>query len=308
MVEWVTGIQSVTDSGAMVGQLQLAPGAHVFLRGPRAVQFGLDATRAGVVETPSAPAIAAALLSTRRPTTRSLVEQQLTQAGLSTPAARSLLDDLLAYRILRPTPRAAVVLLGRGRLAEATAELLRASRVTVRSPLRGESELAYLAGSDLDAPILVVDRLAHARTMAPLLTRFARTWLPGAIVDARGIVGPLHLNGAGPCPLCVELHRTDADARWHRVVTQLPGGPAAPDPVVVAATAAHLTSAALALSGVPEPPGTPRRAPAPGQVIEVDPYTRDRRHRLSTHPRCPVCFARRSPQRKPESTASSPAP
>lgn len=291
-----------------MGLLQLAPGAHVFLRGPRAVQFGLDATRAGVVETPSAPALVAALLPTRRPTARSRVEEGLTRAGLGAPAARSLIDDLLAYRILRPVPRAAVILLGRGRLAETTRELLRASRVTVRSPMRGESELAYLAGSDIDAPVLVVDRLAHARTMAPLLTRFAHTWLPGAIVDAHGIVGPLHLDGEGPCPLCVELHRADTDGHWHRVVTQLPGGPVTPDPVVVAATAAQLVAVARVLVGVPEPPGAPRQRPTPGLVLEVDPYARDRRRRWDVHPRCPVCFGRRPSHRKAESTPSSPAP
>ncbi|AGF71787.1 TOMM precursor leader peptide-binding protein [Corynebacterium halotolerans] len=296
-----------------MGHLQLAPGAHVFLRGPGAVQFGLDATRAGVIETDSATGIVAGLLVARRPTSRARLEEGLILAGLSAPAARSLLDDLVVYRILRPVPRASVILLGRGRLAELTAELLRRSRVTVRSPLRGESELAYLAGSDIDVPVLVVDRIAHARTMAPLLTRFARTWLPGAVVDARGLVGPLHLDGAGPCPLCVELHRTDTDGHWHRVVTQLPGGPVNPDPVVVAATAAQLTAAALALVGVPEPPGTPRRVPAAGEVTEVDPYTLDRRHRLATHPRCPVCFTLRPPgrrevYRKLESASSSPAP
>lgn len=284
--------------------LQLSPGAHVFLRGARAVQFGLDATRAGVVETPAAPAIVATLLGVRRATTREALQGLLVEVGLSPTAARSLLDDLLAYRILRPVPNASVVVLGRGRLAEATGAVLRGSGVTVRAPLRGESELAYIAEGDVGSPVLVLDRLAHARTMAPLLSRFVRTWLPAAVVDARGLVGPLRLVGQGPCPMCVDLHRTGADGYWHRVVTQLPAGPVDPDPVVVAATAAQVATVALALLGVAEPPGTPRRLLSPGQVTVVDPYTRNRRSRMTVHPRCPVCFT----YRNSASTASSPAP
>ena len=139
-------------------------------------------------------------------------------------------------------------------------------------------------------PVIVADRLAHSKAMAPMLSRFARTWVPGAIVDQRGMVGPVRMDGRGPCPLCADLHRTDVDGFWHRVVTQMPGGPSQPDPVVVAAAAARLAAWALALCGAPAPPGRPPVIPAPGQVVTVDPYGGDESDTWGTHRRCPVCF------------------
>jgi len=277
-----------------VDALRLATGAHVFLRGRDAVQFGLDATRAGIVETTHAPMLVAGLLSARRPRTRSELRTVLHEAGLGREAAASLLDDLEVYRILVPVTEYQVVLLGRGRLAEATSALLRGSGVTVRQPVKGESEFVYLAEADIDrdppVPVIVADRLAHSKAMAPMLSRFARTWVPGAIVDQRGMVGPVRMDGRGPCPLCADLHRTDVDGFWHRVVTQMPGGPSQPDPVVVAATAARLAAWALALCGAPAPPGRPPVIPAPGQVVTVDPYGGDESDTWGTHRRCPVCF------------------
>lgn len=167
--------------------LMLAPAAHVFLRGQGAVQFGLDATRAGVLETDRAPALLAALLRARAPLPRPELLDKLQRAGFSPVAAHSLLADLVAYRILVPAPIGSAILLGRGRLAETTTELLRDSGVTVRTPLRGESEHAYLAGATVDAPVLVIDRLSHSRTMAPLLARYADTWVT-ATIDRKSVV------------------------------------------------------------------------------------------------------------------------
>ncbi|WP_460490478.1 hypothetical protein, partial [Corynebacterium nasicanis] len=207
-------------------KLRLADGAHVYLRGRDALQFGVDATRAGVIETSQAPLIMATLLGSRRPRTRPDLVAGLTGAGLHRAAADSLLDDLLAYRILIPHAGASVILLGRGRLAQLLTELLTSAGVSVRSPIRGESEYAYLAATEITVPVVVVDRLAHSRSMAPMLTRFAPTSVPVSLVDHRGVIGPLRIDAHGPCPLCHDLHRTDRDALWHRVVTQLPGGPA----------------------------------------------------------------------------------
>src|SRR5699024_9305124 len=120
--------------------LRLADGAHVYLRGRDALQFGLDATRAGVIETSHAPLIMATLLGARRGRTREELVTGLCGAGLSRAAAVSLLDDLLVYRILVPRRERSVILLGRGRLAQSLSELLHRSGVDVRTPMRGESE------------------------------------------------------------------------------------------------------------------------------------------------------------------------
>lgn len=273
-------------------RLRLAPSAHIFLRGGTAVQFGLDATRAGVVETEHAPALVAALMTARSPVTDEELTARITVAGMTGPAAHSLVADLTAYRILVPASAGSVILLGRSRLAAATGDLLRAAGVKVRTPLLGESEYAYLAGTAVDSPVLVVDRLAHSRTMAPLLARLARTWAPATIVDGRGMIGPLRVNGRGPCPLCGDLHRAARDNRWYPTVSQLPTGPTDPDPVTVAATAARLVAVAQHLLGLHlEPPGAPVQQLRPGAVIEVNPRgTGGAPQTMPPHPGCPVCF------------------
>lgn len=269
---------------------ELAAGAHVFLRGHDALQFGLDATRAGIIETARAPVLMATLLSARRPRPRSELLDGLVTAGLSREAAASLLDDLIAYRILIEQVDREVILLGRGLLAQHLTELLTAKGITVRSPIRGESEFAYLSATRVGVPVVVVDRLAHSKAMAPMLSRFARTWVSCSVIDHQGVIGPLRIGSQGPCPLCADLHRTDADAFWHRVVTQLPGGPARPDPAVLAATAAQTAVIVAELVGCPPPPGHAPPVLRPGAVHTVDPWSGVRRETMSVHPRCPVCF------------------
>jgi bacteriocin biosynthesis cyclodehydratase domain-containing protein len=47
--------------------------------------------------------------------------------------------------------------------------------------------------------------------------------LPVVLGDASVMVGPLIEPGAGPCLLCLELHRRDLDAAWPAIATQLLG-------------------------------------------------------------------------------------
>lgn len=285
--------------------LRLADGAHVYLRGRDALQFGLDATRAGVIETSHAPLIMATLLGARRGRTREELVTGLCGAGLSRAAAVSLLDDLLVYRILVPRRERSVILLGRGRLAQSLSELLHRSGVDVRTPMRGESEYAYLAAAEVTVPVVVVDRLAHSRAMAPMLTRFARTWVGVAVLDHRGVIGPLRIDDTGPCPLCADLHLTDRDPFWHRVVTQLPGGPVSPAPATLAMVAAQAGTVIASLVDSPAPPGVAPVVPVPGELITVDPWAGVSHDVLDVHPRCPVCFVY---ERKASSTASSCGP
>lgn len=270
----------------------LAPAAHIFLRGGTAVQFGLDATRAGVVETDRAPQLAAALMSSRTPLTETELRSRIARVGLLDSAARSLVADLLAYRILVPAPSGSVIMLGRSRLAHATSDLLQAAGQKVRTPMSGESEYAYLNATPVDGPVLVVDRLAHSRTMAPLLARLAHTWVPATILDGRGMIGPLRIDARGACPMCGDLHRAAKDPLWYPTVSQLPGGPTSPDPLTIAATAARLAAVAQQLLGLQlQPPGAPVQQLAPGAVIEVDPRSGELPVTIMTpHPKCPVCW------------------
>lgn len=274
-----------------MGELMLAPGAHVFLRGAGALQFGVDATRAGVIETEKAPGLATAMLAARQPVPAGELERRFSALGFSAAAARSILADLIAYRVLITPPGGTLILLGRSALAQQTRTLAEAAGMSVRAPLRGESEYSYLANAAVDVPVLVIDRLAHSRTMAPLLSRFARSWIPAAILDGRGLIGPLRIRGRGPCPLCLDLHRAEQDGRWYPTLSQLPGGPPRPDPLTLAATAARLIALAQRLCGREQaPPGAPTPPLSPGLLLEVDPHSESVSQVVEPHSRCPVCW------------------
>lgn len=270
------------------------------------MQFGVDATRAGVVETPAAESVAAVLSRLHRPTETTVLIGHLEQVGLDAGSARSLLDDLLAYGVLHeaiPCADSAVTLIGRSALAGSITQLLHKAGVTVRAPLYGESETAYLKLADPSRIVLVIDRLAQARSLSPVLAKRAATWIPAAVIDSRALVGPLRIDSHGPCLMCMNLHRADLDRHWSRMLAQQAARPTAPDPASVAATAAVVTAIALQLLGVPDPPGSQRAAHAAGDVVEVDAYGVGARRTLAPHRHCPVCF-----YIKPLSTPSIPAP
>ena len=113
--------------------IALAMGVQILSRGPHALQFGLDATRSGIIEVGDARAVAAVLdsLSTPRPLPE--VVRRLA-VSMDADAARSLIQDLIAYRVLVEVSRPEVLLIGTSTLANTLVETLRASGIHVRSP------------------------------------------------------------------------------------------------------------------------------------------------------------------------------
>jgi hypothetical protein len=67
--------------------------------------------------------------------------------------------------------------------------------------------------------------------------------------EAGLIVGPLVLPGAGPCLRCLDLHRTDRDPAWPRLLAQLPGRPTPADPGETASSRLGAALAALQVLG-----------------------------------------------------------
>lgn len=195
-----------------------APGVRVVQRDENCLQFGVDSTRVGIIETTRPETLATSLHELPHVFNRKDFSIASHSAGLTQPAAHSLFDDLLAYGIIRPALSRPVIVLGTGFLATMLRNALTDADFLVRSPLPGEPEETYLSmqnAQDNNIPVLVVDRLAETTTMAPLLLAMARTWIPVSLIDATGVVGPIHINAMGPCPLCMELHRTDRDPTWH---------------------------------------------------------------------------------------------
>lgn len=273
-------------------RVQLAHGVSVIQRGPNMLQFGLDATRTGVIETPVAAELRPLLDGCRTPTRVAKLDEAL-QAHIDAEAARSLVADLLSYRILVPADRPQVAMLGTSAVAKATAGILEDGGVTVRSPLRRESDMAFLAGMHQWVPLAVVDTLSRAQQAAFVVKQRTGPVLPVSAVDARVFVGPLHLGVGDACLNCLHLHLIDRDAGWEHAVATVPGGNLRPDPVVVAAGATVAATQLRRLAGVPDPPGVSAPPPVAGQVTVVDPFAPQPIAAIAVaqHPRCRVCFA-----------------
>ncbi len=108
-----------------------------------------------------------------------------------------------------------------------------------------------VAGAADIGPDLAI--LVHDYVTPPMLhSRWLRRdvpHLPVVISDGAVTVGPIVEPGIGPCLLCLELHRRDADPAWPAIATQLLGRPLGPQSTVLlegAAEALRMTMQRLA--------------------------------------------------------------
>ncbi|WP_235840534.1 hypothetical protein [Corynebacterium liangguodongii] len=278
----------------MQALLRLAPGARVIARGTNALQFGLDATRCGIVETDLAPRIAPVLARLSEAAPEAEVVSGLVEAGLRPAAALSLLGDLISYRVVVAVPaaRPSVLVCGAGPLYDATTAHLRSAGATVRSALGAEPLSRALEGLDAHIPVALIDTLPHALAHAHDLRDHAGDTLPISVVDTRVFIGPLGGNRGGPCPLCAHLYHAERDHQWGAIIRANAPDPAAADPLVVAAGAAAAAVALRRLCGLLDPPGVSAPGLRRGEVITIDPFgpTPLAREVVSPHGDCPVCF------------------
>ena len=123
--------------------------------------------------------------------------------------------------------------------------------------------------------------------------------------EAGLIVGPLVLPGAGPCLRCLDLHRTDRDPAWPRLLAQLPGRPTPADAGETASSQLGASLAALqvlahldGLAPMPAADGARGRArPASvGATLEVDlPDGLVSRRPWTVHPACGCSWSMTTP-------------
>ncbi|MEJ5997360.1 hypothetical protein [Corynebacterium sp. H130] len=294
-------------------KLKLVSAARILVRPGPAIQFGVDATTSGVIDSIAAPQVGAvvdALQSARSVVNREELIAKLSLAGLTQPAARTFVDELESFGILRAVPNTppAVAVIGRSALANALSELLRGSGIIVRRPLRGESIEHFLRFLQKETPLVAVDKLAHARVLGPAVRNGRRElFLPVQLVDGKGIIGPVASHSDGPCPVCFQLHRTDIDSSWPHLLTQLPVG-AAGAPPTVAATAAQAAAVVASFVGMSDPAlGAVQAQWTAGTMLEVDPFTESRKVLIGKHSGCPLCFeaeGRQVTRNKPIAAAS----
>ena len=271
-----------------MGRYTLDPAMPVLLRPDGAVQVGWDPRRAVLVRPPAGltPGALADLLRTLQagatlPELQARFEvdagelvESLTNAGVVTVAVH------------RRTRCPAIRIHGRGPLSDVLASALRCSgaRVTrstvTQAPPPSTTDLVVLSDFLVTEPRVVRD--LHAAGIAHL---------PVRLRDGAGLVGPLVIPGVTSCLDCADLHRSDRDAAWPAVASQLRGTVGSADRATVLATAA------LALNQVDRVIRAVRRGDAVGTAAEPPP-TLDTTlefdvdagaivaRRWSRHPRC----------------------
>lgn len=123
-------------------------------------------------------------------------------------------------------------------------------------------------------------------------TRGTRRRVPHLALTVRdgvAVVGPLVPVSGGPCLHCLDLHRTDRDPSWPRLVAQLAQAPAGADPCPAAT---RLTAAGFAAAEVLA--YLDGAAPTTiGTTVEINGVLPWRRRSWSPHPSCDCTRRRR---------------
>ncbi|GAB3941801.1 hypothetical protein [Corynebacterium tapiri] len=266
--------------------IKLRPGAQILTRGRTAVQCGLDASRAGIIECSRPSVVARALRTAHRPTDCRALSQRLVQAGLDVTTAEQIVEDLVSHGILRPARRASVAVVGSTALAEAIRELCAQTGFVVRRPLGSEPTWDFLRGLSPSTPAVLVDQWGSNIETRAMAVRTHPNTVTAAALDHRGLVGPVRLDGRGACPMCVELTWVRNDPLFHLMARELEQPDQ--DPLAISATAATATAVVGALVEA-------RSTPEVGTCWVIDPYDPVAAHRfvLPPHPGCPICFAAR---------------
>jgi bacteriocin biosynthesis cyclodehydratase domain-containing protein len=103
----------------------------------------------------------------------------------------------------------------------------RVTRTSIANAAPPDTDLVVLADSLMTDPHVV--RKLHTAGLAHL---------PVRLRDGAGLVGPLVIPGVTSCLECANLHRSDRDAAWPAVASQLRNAVGSADRATVLATAA----------------------------------------------------------------------
>ena len=208
--------RSIRGSGILSRMvLKVAAGVPLVWRSPSSLQFGVDdpiVVLDGVDD--GTERLIAALVSGISP---SGFDMMVRGAGLAIERAAELLarlEPVLEHETPAATAQLRVAVSGDGSLADELRQVLRDEGV-LAAPSENSTDLAVIVAGWVIAP---EDHGSWLRRDIP--------HLPVVIGDGGVTVGPLIEPGAGPCLYCVQLARTDDDAAWPAIATQLWNRPA----------------------------------------------------------------------------------
>jgi hypothetical protein len=213
----------------------LNPATPVLLRPDGSVQVGWDPRRAVLVRPPSGftAAALADLLRTLQSgaTLAELRARYQVDAGA---LIASLLDAGVVTSVDRAAARCASVRIhGRGPLSDLLAGALQCSGARVT-----RSSATQAAPPDTTDLVVLSDFLVADPRVVRELHNARVAHLPVRLRDGAGLVGPLVIPGVTSCLDCADLHRSDRDAAWPAVASQLRNAVGNADRATVLATAA----------------------------------------------------------------------
>ncbi|OLP01971.1 cyclodehydratase [Mycolicibacterium porcinum] len=280
----------------------LAAGRQILLRPDEKVQLGWDPRRAVLVRPPTGMPqnhLARLLRMLQAGATRDELVDELVMAAESFDDAAAI-DELISAltetglltavptRRARPARAASIRVHGRGPLSELLASGLRCSGAKVR---RSTNPHTGNVAASTDLVVLADDQLNDPRLLQDL-HRDGIAHLSVCVRDGAGLVGPLVIPGLTSCLHCADLHRTDRDAAWPALATQLRGAVGSASRSTILATAAlamrqvDLVIRAVGHRGGDQP--APDAPPTLNTTLELDSegYSIVAR-RWSRHPDCP---------------------
>lgn len=266
----------------------------MFHRSDGSLQFGQEPHRALIVNdfaSALAPRLAQIFRGLHSPRSREQLHAELCGCGLEATAARSLIDDLLNHRILAATPTTAgLTIIGNTPLAHSLATLVGALGMGVyRSELPNDLDrLTALVPRYEHHPVVLVDCLTRHRHISAALLRALRDdqlLLPIDTFDGSYIIGPVRLGTRGPCPMCMELWRSESDPDWTHLSAQHDTQFHAPTTVI--ATAASAVASAVIQAAITDPPDTTLLLPGRRWIVRSSRIEEDYAHH---HRYCPACF------------------
>ncbi|MEO8094690.1 MAG: hypothetical protein ABI632_07130 [Pseudolysinimonas sp.] len=190
----------------------------------------------------------------------------LTMIARGDDVVRDAILTALAPALETPTAIAArtVAIVGGGPLVDALTSALSGSGVHVEVAARAED----LADERPDLAVLV-RHFVTPPALHGLWLRRDVPHLPVVFSDGGVLVGPMVEPGDGPCLLCIELHRRDADPAWPAIATQLLGRRAWAEQSALVLDAAGL-ACRLVLERLGAPTDTGAAAAAISTRIDAD--------------------------------------
>jgi bacteriocin biosynthesis cyclodehydratase domain-containing protein len=217
-----------------MGRYTLNPAMPVLLRPDGVVQVGWDPRRAVLVRPPGrlSPAGLAELLRTLQ-SGATLAELQARFEIDPGELVSSLIDAGVVTAGHRRAHRMSVRIHGRGPLTDLLAGALRCSGARVT-----RSNITHSAPPDTTDLVVLSDFLVTDPRVVRELHTARVAHLPVRLLDGAGLVGPLVIPGVTSCLECADLHRSDRDAAWPAVASQLRNAVGSADRATVLATAA----------------------------------------------------------------------